>query len=122
MRALWIFLLLAGTTFGQIAPPTDTVKKRHGQPATLSWGYTPISTYVLRYFSIKATSDRNVQPVQIATAAPTARSATIVVQFTPQFPKYVYFVVTGINDGPEGRVESLNSNTVEAERIGPPPQ
>lgn len=115
-------LLLACSSFAQIAPPTKVVKKRHGQAALLSWPFTPVPDFTLQYFSVKLAYDLNAMPVEIAQAAPTARQATIAVNFTPQYPKYVYYVVTGIYLGALGRVESRNSNTVGAERIGPPPQ
>lgn len=87
----------------------------------LSWD--PIKTdpnFVLQYFSIKATPDLN-NPVEIATAPPTAVSKTVLATFTPQNPKFVYYIVTGVYQGSNGRVEAMNSRTVGAERIGPPP-
>lgn len=121
MKILIAILLLAGSLNAQIAPPSKMVKKRHGQTTRLWWDYTPDPTFQLQYFSVKATYDLNATPVEIATAAPTAREKIISAVFTPQYPKYVYFVVTSISQGPNGRVESINSRTVGAERIGPPP-
>jgi hypothetical protein len=122
MKALLALLLLTGSLHAQIAPPTMIVKKRHGQSATLTWTYVPRVDFTLQYFSVKATYNLNAIPSEIAQAAPTARQALIPVVFTPQNPKYVYFTVTAFHDGSKGRVESFNSNTVGAERIGPPPR
>lgn len=121
VRYFFVVILLTGTLFSQIAPPSDVVKKRHGQIATLDWDYTPVPAYNLQYFSVKMTYDLNITPVEIAQVPPTARVKTIVATFTPQYPKYVYYVVTGIHMGSLGRVESINSRTVGIERIGPPP-
>lgn len=122
MKVLLTLLLLVGSLHAQIAPPTKMVKKRHGQAATLTWDYTPTSSFTLQYFSVKATYDLNANPTEIAQVPPTGRQKTIAVAFTSQYPKYVYYVVTGIHFGTNGRVESFNSRTVGAERIGPPPQ
>ena len=120
-RLAVVFFLLTGTLYAQINPPSVMVKKRHGQAALLSWNYTPVPDFVLQYFSVKATYDLNVTPVEFEQVPPTAFSKAIVVQFTPQSPKFVYYVVTGIYFGADGRVESFNSRTVGAERVGPPP-
>lgn len=122
MKVLFAILLMVASLNAQIAPPSQMVKKRHGQTANISWTLTPDASYDLQYFSVKATYDLNIPPVEIATAPPTANRATVSVVFTPQYPKFIYFVVTTINQGPDGRVESANSRTVGAERIGPPPQ
>lgn len=124
LRVLLFILLMVGSISAQIAPPSQMVKKRNGQVANLTWDpYTPGPPFALQHFSIKATYDLNIKPVQIATAAPTATKATIIVKFTPQYPKYIYYVVTTISQSPTGTVESMNSTrTVGAERIGPPPQ
>lgn len=124
MKVLLAILLMVGSLSAQIASPSKVVKKRHGGTALISWDpYQLDPIFALQYFSIKATYDLNINPVEIATAAPTATKATIAVVFTPQYPKYVYYVVTTISQGPDGRVESVNSTrTVGAERIGPPPQ
>jgi len=116
-----VLLLLTGTLYAQIDPPSQMIKKRHGQAATLSWDYTPVPSFTLMYFSVKATYDLNATPVELDQVPPTSNAKTLVVQFTPQFPKFVYYVVTGIYFGTNGRVESFNSRTVGAERIGPPP-
>ena len=116
-----VVLLLAGTLHAQIAPPTKVVKKRHGQLADLTWTYSPDPVYVLQYFSVKAAYDLNQTPTEIEQVPPTARQKALAVTFTPQYPKFVYYIVTPIQMGPDGRVESKNSNTVGAERIGPPP-
>ena len=121
MKVLFALLLLAGALHAQIAPPTKIIKKRHGQTAALSWTYAPRVDFTLQYFSVKATYNLNVTPFEIAQAAPSSRQSLIPVVFTHQNPKYVYFIVTAFHDGSKGRVESFNSNTVGAERIGPPP-
>lgn len=119
-------LLLACSSLLAIDPPppscnTCVVKKRHLQTTTVTWDYTTIPDFTLLYFRIKAAYNLNEVPVEIKQVPAQARATSFPAVFTPQYPKYVYYVVTSISQGKYGTTESLNSRTVMAERIGPPP-
>ena len=104
----------------QLAPPTASIKRRHGQSVTVAWDYAPREDALLLYFSVKQTFDLNGPPVEFKRVPATERETSFVVLFNRQNPKSVFYVVSAIHDGTMG--ESFPSNTVAVERIGPPPQ
>jgi hypothetical protein len=91
------------------------------QSVTVAWDFTENADSAgLLYFSVKAAYDLNQTPQEIKQVPKQERSAQIVALFTSQYPKYVYYVVSAVYEGTKG--ESFPSDTIMAERIGPPPQ
>lgn len=119
MRILILLLLLSSTAMAQLAPPTQSVKRRHGQATLVVWDLVVPPTVALKYFSLKYTPDLNTQPVEFKQVPKTERQTQFVVTFTPQYPKYAYYVVSAIYEDTTG--ESFPSNTIMVERVGPPP-
>lgn len=121
MAVILALLVLSRIVFGQMAPPTMSVKKRHGQTATIRWNYSGSwPGGALLYFSVKASSNLNASPVEFKQVPAAERQTSFVVQYDPSSPRSMFYVVQAVYDGQTR--ESLPSNTVEAERIGPPPQ
>lgn len=124
MRLLLVLLLLvAPEVLAQVAPPTSSIKKRHGQNTLVAWDYDASAIWEpgqLQYFSIKRTSNPNATPIEFKQVPQNERQTTFPAVFDPQSPKYLYIVVQAVYSG--STRESLPSNTVMIERIGPPPQ
>lgn len=120
MRAL-IFLLLCSSAFAQLSPPTQTIKKRHGQSATVAWNFVQNDAAAgLLFFSVKSTPSLSLPATQFKQVPKSERHTDFVVLFTPQDPDKVYYVISAVYDGTKG--ESFASNTIAIQRQGKPPQ
>jgi len=119
MKVILSLLLMVSSAFAQLGQPTDTIKARHGQSVRVAWTFEAAAEPGMKFFSIKYAFDLNQTPVQFATAQPNERQVMVTATFTAQYPKYIYYVISAVYESPAG--ESFPSNTIMAERVGPPP-